>query len=129
MPQSNTIARIDGRYTCASCGEQQSDDPKLNACFCFPSLFGYVKRKPPPIQVFRTPDGKNNGLVALTSFDRGMAVGELVGLITKNVSGRDVMDISTPLATTKFGKKGLVTTRVLQTTAASRMHNRRLSLG
>lgn len=98
MPQSNTIARIDGRYTCASCGEQQSDDPKLNACFCFPSLFGYVKRKPPPIQVFRTPDGKNNGLVALTSFDRGMAVGELVGLITKNVSGRDVMDISTPLA-------------------------------
>ena len=98
MPQPNSIARINGQYICASCGEQQSDDPKANACFCFPSLFGCVKRKPPPIQVFRTPDGKNNGLLALTSFERGAAIGELVGLITKGVSGRDVMDSSTPLS-------------------------------
>ena len=98
MPQPDKIARINGQYICASCGEQQSDDPKLNACFCFPSLFGCVKRKSPPIQVFRTPDGKNNGLLALTSFERGAAIGELVGLITKGVSGRDVMDSSTPLA-------------------------------
>ncbi|KAF1925556.1 DEAD-domain-containing protein [Didymella exigua CBS 183.55] len=98
MPQPNSIARINGQYICVSCGEQQSDDPKANTCFCFPSLFGCVKRKPPPIQVFRTPDGKNNGLVALTSFERGSAIGELVGLITKGVSGRDVMDSSTPLS-------------------------------
>jgi ATP-dependent RNA helicase DDX49/DBP8 len=98
MPQPNSIARVNGQYICASCGEQQSDDPKANACFCFPSLFGCVKRKPPPVQVFRTPDGKNNGLLALTSFERGAAIGELVGLITKGVSGRDVMDSSTPLS-------------------------------
>lgn len=98
MPQPNSIARINGQYICASCGEQQSDDPKSNACFCFPSLFGCVKRKPPPIQVFRTPDGKNNGLIALTSFERGAAIGELVGLITKGMRGLDVMDSSTPLA-------------------------------
>ncbi|KAH6633179.1 hypothetical protein C7974DRAFT_310160 [Boeremia exigua] len=97
-PQTNAIARINGQYLCASCGEQQSDDSKTNACFCFPSLFGCVKRKPPPIQVFRAPDGKNNGLLALTSFERGAAIGELVGLITKGMSGRDVMDSSTPLA-------------------------------
>merc|ERR1711879_1064806 len=30
--------------------------------------------------------------------ERGAAIGELVGLITKGVSGRDVMDSSTPLS-------------------------------
>lgn len=98
IPQPNSIARTNGQYICASCGEQQSDDPKSNACFCFPSLFGCVKRRPPPIQVYRTSDGKNNGLVALTSFERGVAIGEIVGLITKGITGRDVMDISTPLS-------------------------------
>ncbi|KAJ4321683.1 putative RNA helicase [Neodidymelliopsis sp. IMI 364377] len=98
MPQPNSVARINGQYICASCEEQQSDDPKSNACFCFPSLFGCAKRKPPPIQVYRTPDGKNNGLVALTSFERGAAIGELVGLITKGVRHLDVMDSSTPLS-------------------------------
>jgi|SRR5690242_2718621 len=98
VPQNDTIARMNGQFICTSCGEKQSDNPKLNACFCFPSLFGCVKRKPAPVQVFRTPDGKNNGLLALTSFERGAAIGELVGLITKGVCGRDVMDSSTPLA-------------------------------
>lgn len=97
MPQPNSVARTNSQYTCALCSEVQSDDPKSNACFCFPSLFGCVKRKPPPIQVYRTPDGKNNGLVALTSFERGAAIGELVGLITKGVRHLDVMDSSTPL--------------------------------
>ncbi|KAF1938567.1 DEAD-domain-containing protein [Clathrospora elynae] len=97
-PQSNAVARTGGAYVCALCNEPQSDDPKENSCFCFPSLFGCVKRKPPPVQVYRTPDGKNNGLVALTSFDRGSAIGELVGLITKGVSHLDVMDSSTTLA-------------------------------
>ncbi|KAF1360746.1 SET domain-containing protein [Lizonia empirigonia] len=98
MPQPNSFARTNGQYICTSCGEQQSDDPKANACFCFPSLFGCSKRKPPPIQVYRTPDGKNNGLVALTAFERGAAIGELVGLITKGIRALDVMDSSTPLS-------------------------------
>ena len=97
-PQSNAVAKPGGAYICALCKEQQSDTAQENSCFCFPSLFGCVKRKPPPVQVYRTPDGKSNGLVALTSFDRGMEIGELVGLITKGVRHLDVMDSSTPLA-------------------------------
>jgi ATP-dependent RNA helicase DDX49/DBP8 len=98
MPQETAVTRASGAYVCALCNEQQSDEPKLNACFCFPSLFGCVKRKPPPVQVYRTAEGKNNGLVALTSFERGSAIGELVGLITKGVRHLDVMEGSTPLA-------------------------------
>lgn len=95
MPQSDVLARTSGIHICSLCGEQQSDDAKINSCFCFPSLFGCVKRKPAPVQVYRTSDGKNNGLVALTAFERGAAVGELVGLITKGVRHLDVMDSST----------------------------------
>jgi len=97
-PQITSVARVPGGYACALCHENQSDDPKANTCFCFPSLFGSVKRKPTPVQVYQTPDGKNNGLIALTSFERGSAIGEFVGLITKDVRHLDVMDSSTPLA-------------------------------
>ncbi|CBY00615.1 hypothetical protein IAQ61_011526 [Plenodomus lingam] len=97
-PQISSVAKVPGGYVCALCKESQSDDPKVNACFCFPSLFGSVQRKPPPVQVYRTLEGKNNGIVALTSFERGNAIGELVGLITKGVRHVDVMDSSTPLA-------------------------------
>ncbi|KAH7070425.1 hypothetical protein BKA63DRAFT_475651 [Paraphoma chrysanthemicola] len=100
MPQQNALSKNKGIYNCALCNEQQSDEPSSNACFCFPSLFGCVKRKPPPVQIYRTPDGKNNGLVALTAFDRGTAVGELVGLITNGVRHLDVMEGTTP--TTKY---------------------------
>jgi ATP-dependent RNA helicase DDX49/DBP8 len=99
MPQDNTISRLNGVYICTLCNEQQSDEPQSNACFCFPSLFGCVKRKTPPVQVYRTSDGKNNGLLALTAFERGTAVGELVGLITNGVRHLDVMEGSTPLMT------------------------------
>jgi ATP-dependent RNA helicase DDX49/DBP8 len=99
MPQQqDALTRTQGLYTCALCNEQQSDEAKLNSCFCFPSLFGCVKRKPPPIQVYRTADGKNNGLVALTSFERGAAIGELVGLITSGVRHLDVMEGATSMA-------------------------------
>lgn len=98
MPQQDAVTRTSGKYICALCNEQQSDEPKLNSCFCFPSLFGCVKRKSPPIQVYRTADGKNNGLVALTAFERGTAVGELIGLITKGVRHLDVMEGATPTA-------------------------------
>jgi ATP-dependent RNA helicase DDX49/DBP8 len=98
MPQETAVTRASGAFVCTMCNEQQSDEPKLNSCFCFPSLFGCVKRKAPPVQVYRTADGKNNGLVALTPFERGSAIGELVGLITNGVRHLDVMEGSTPLA-------------------------------
>lgn len=98
MPQQNAVTRANGIFLCALCNEQQSDEPKENSCFCFPSLFGCVKRKSPPIQVYRTAEGKNNGLTALTSFERGAAVGELIGLITKGVRHLDVMEGATPQA-------------------------------
>ena len=97
MPQRDAVAKANGAYVCALCGQQQSDDPMLNSCFCFPSLFGCTARKPPPVQIYRTPEGKNNGLVALTSFDRGAAIGELVGLITKGIRDLDVMEGCTSL--------------------------------
>jgi ATP-dependent RNA helicase DDX49/DBP8 len=98
MPQQNAVTQAAGIYICAVCNEQQSDEPKVNSCFCFPLLFGCVKRRPPPIQVFRTADGKNNGLIALTSFERGTAVGEIVGMITSGYQNTDLMDSSTPTA-------------------------------
>ncbi|KAI4665386.1 uncharacterized protein J4E78_002846 [Alternaria triticimaculans] len=97
-PQSSAVTRPGGAYICALCNEPQSDKPQDNSCFCFPTLFGCVKRKPPPVQIMRTSDGRNNGLAALTSFDRGTAIGELVGLITNGVRHLDVLDSSTPLA-------------------------------
>ncbi|PSN67928.1 DEAD-domain-containing protein [Corynespora cassiicola Philippines] len=98
IPQTNALARSNGTFICAACGEQQSDDPKKNACYCFPKLFGCVKRSPPPVQVYRTADGRNNGLVALTPYERGAAVGEFVGLVTKGLRHLDVMDSSTATA-------------------------------
>jgi ATP-dependent RNA helicase DDX49/DBP8 len=98
MPQSSAVTRPGGAYICALCNEPQSDEAQENSCYCFPTLFGCVKRKPPPVQIMRTPDGRNNGLVALISFDRGAAVGELVGLITNGVRHLDVLDSSTPSA-------------------------------
>jgi ATP-dependent RNA helicase DDX49/DBP8 len=99
IPRPNAI-QTSGTFVCATCGEQQSDNPGLNSCYCFPNLFGCVKRRPPPVQVFRTTDSRNNGLVALAPFERGAAIGEFVGLITKDVRHLDVMDSST--ATTSY---------------------------
>lgn len=78
-------------YTCRSCDERQSDDPKSNECQCFPNLYG-GKRTAPPVQVFRTPNGRNNGLLALLPFEAGTAVGEFVGMVTRGLSNMDVME-------------------------------------
>jgi hypothetical protein len=48
---------------CSVCSGRQSDITELNQCACFPALFGGV-RTPPPVQIFRTPNGKNNGVIA-----------------------------------------------------------------
>ncbi|KAB5578739.1 SET domain-containing protein [Coniochaeta sp. 2T2.1] len=80
--------------TCRKCEQDQSDDPKLKACHCFPSLFGGPARALCPVQIFRTSDGRNNGLQALVAFERGATIGEFVGLVTNGMRDVDVMDSS-----------------------------------
>ncbi|KAI1124481.1 hypothetical protein F5Y10DRAFT_249363 [Nemania abortiva] len=94
-PSSKALTQAPTSFVCQTCSNEQSDDPKLNCCYCFPSLFGCATLTPPPIQVFRTPDGRNNGLMALCAFERGAAVGEFVGVITKGLQDVDVMENTT----------------------------------
>ncbi|CZT08193.1 related to THI3-positive regulation factor of thiamin metabolism [Rhynchosporium agropyri] len=75
---------------CSDCGYFQSENISANECKCFPELYGAC-RAPVPVQVFRTPIGKNNGLIARCEFSRGSAIGEFTGLITKGMDGIDVM--------------------------------------
>ena len=85
--QSASAASI---YKCAACGMEQDDDLKLNNCYCYSSLFGGPNSQP-PVQVFHTTNGKQNGVQALVPFWRGIAIGEFVGLITKGIQDFDVM--------------------------------------
>lgn len=55
--------RDDSTFTCESCKEKQSNNWRNNDCRCFPNLFG-CDRGPCPVQVFRTANGRNNGLIA-----------------------------------------------------------------
>ncbi|RGP81071.1 set domain-containing [Fusarium longipes] len=87
----STAVCVSGLYVCDLCHQVQSSEAAVNACKCFPSLFG-APRFPSAVQVFRTPNGRNNGLQALISFERGAAIGEFVGLITKNIEDQDVLD-------------------------------------
>lgn len=86
MPNSDSTA-----YKCEVCNEHQSNDPTQNSCHCYPNLYGSPKAGVVPLQVFRTPNGKNNGLLACAAFEKGWAVGEFVGLITSGLQGMDVM--------------------------------------
>lgn len=78
-------------YTCSECGQRQSEDLQTEKCVCFPSLVASSGHVPAPVQVGRCPRGKNNGLFARCGFERGTAVGEFVGLVTKGIEGKDVM--------------------------------------
>ncbi|EWZ29044.1 hypothetical protein FOZG_17333 [Fusarium oxysporum Fo47] len=91
IPPLNAIACVTDTNICDVCGQAQSNDATLNSCKCFPSLFG-GPRLPCPVQVFRTPNGRNNGIQALLPFERGIAIGEFVGLVTKNMEDQDVLD-------------------------------------
>ncbi|KAI1825582.1 hypothetical protein F4861DRAFT_182845 [Xylaria intraflava] len=91
-PSADALIRVSGIFICQICAKEQSDDPKQNSCYCFPSLFGCTAPTPAPVQVFRTSDGRNNGLMALCAFERGAAVGEFVGVITKGLQDVDVME-------------------------------------
>ncbi|KAH7374635.1 SET domain-containing protein [Plectosphaerella cucumerina] len=97
VPPPNPAACVTGAHICHSCGQEQSEDPKANSCYCFPTFpgIGARMRNSVPVQVFRTTDGRNNGLVALCPFERGAAIGEFVGLVTKDLQDLDVMDSST----------------------------------
>lgn len=90
-PPLSAVACSTGTAICDACGQVQSENPQLNYCKCFLSLFG-GPRLPCPVQVFRTSNGRNNGLQALVPFERGIAIGEFVGLVTKGLEGQDVMD-------------------------------------
>ncbi|KAJ3563085.1 hypothetical protein NPX13_g8322 [Xylaria arbuscula] len=91
-PSSEALTRVSSLFICQDCANEQSDDPKLNNCYCFPSLFGCPTLTPSPVQVFLTPNGRNNGLMALCAFERGAAVGEFIGVITKGLRDVDVME-------------------------------------
>jgi len=78
-------------YTCDKCGEVQSAEAKDNCCKCFPDLYGATKRRSCPVQVYRTDNGRNNGLLACCPFERGSAIGEFVGLVTRGLENVDVM--------------------------------------
>ena len=83
-------------HICPICNERQNEDPKTNGCVCFPTLYGKNKEGFVPLQVFRTPNGKNNGLLAVRAFEMGAAVGEFIGQITSGISGKDVARLTNP---------------------------------
>jgi len=60
-PRTTTNATCD-HHICTNCHELQSSTIEDNACRCFPNLYG-GKLTTSPTQVFRTADGRNNGLM------------------------------------------------------------------
>ncbi|CAK1355292.1 SET domain-containing protein [Cercospora beticola] len=118
-------------YQCQICNERQSDDPRDNNCTCFPNLYGSAKAKHMPVQVYRTPNGKNNGLLACCPFERGAAIGEFVGQITSGVAGKDVMIGQTDRATYQIwqGEQGNYTRFVNHSCAPNSQFERFVWLG
>lgn len=78
-------------FYCKSCTLRQSQDVELNSCECYPDLYSPKPRTFCPVQIFRTPNGRNNGLIACCAFEVGHAVGEFVGMITSGLANMDVM--------------------------------------
>lgn len=117
---------------CDNCGKEQSDDPKRNSCSCFPTLFGTAQPLPAPVMVFRTSNGRNNGLISLCPFERGALVGEFIGLVTKGLSDVDVME-STSANGTKYqiwqGRQGNFTRFVNHSCKANAIYQRFSWLG
>jgi hypothetical protein len=118
---------------CGTCGKEQSDDPKQNSCFCFPTLFGTAKPLPPPVLVFRTADGRNNGLMALCGFERGAPIGEFVGVVTKGLSDVDVMESTVEADAEHYqiwqGRQGNFTRFVNHSCKANAQYQRFMWLG
>lgn len=87
------IKHKEDNYRCrvGTCEKLQSDDPAVNECECFPTLFGCAVRQIRAVQVVGDKDGKNNSLQALKEINRGWGIGEYVGLVTKGLRSEDVM--------------------------------------
>ena len=94
VPPATVSDCVSGAEICHNCGQVQSANPRHNRCECFRNLFGST-RGPCPVQIFRTLNGRNNGLQALVAFERGTAIGEFVGIVTRDITGCDVMSSST----------------------------------
>ncbi|KEQ72616.1 SET domain-containing protein, partial [Aureobasidium namibiae CBS 147.97] len=90
-PRQIAINSQQAAHICTVCGEKQSEDATESTCRCFPNLFGSDHLPMSPVQIFRTKNGRNNGLMACCPFERGVAIGEFTGLITKGLEGMDVM--------------------------------------
>ncbi|KAI5204985.1 SET domain-containing protein [Aureobasidium subglaciale] len=90
-PRQITVHSHQAAHICTVCGEKQSEDVTESTCCCFPNLFGSDQLPIAPVQIFRTKNGRNNGLLACCPFERGVAIGEFTGLITKGLEGMDVM--------------------------------------
>ncbi|KAH6656958.1 hypothetical protein BKA67DRAFT_553832 [Truncatella angustata] len=120
------VVRAAALPLCDTCEKEQSDNPKLNNCYCFPTLFGCASSTPSPVLVFRTADGKNNGLLALCAFERGAPIGEFVGLITKGLRDVDVMESSTPTSSYQIwqGRQGNFTRFVNHSCKANAQYQR-----
>lgn len=118
---------------CDTCGKEQSDDPRQNSCFCFPTLFGAARPLPSPVLIFRTADGRNNGLMALCAFERGAPVGEFVGVVTKGLSDVDVMESAVAAGAARYqiwqGRQGNFTRFVNHSCKANAQYQRFTWLG
>lgn len=90
-PRVICAADMPAAHTCGICNEAQSEDPTQNSCACFPRLFPAALQHNAPVQVYRTPNGRNNGLIACLPIERGGAVGEFLGLVTNGLENLDVM--------------------------------------
>lgn len=90
-PRVVHTSRAQDSHMCQICHERQSDDPPENNCNCFSNLYPQIVPYIAPVQVYRTPNGRNNGLVACLPFERGAAIGEFVGQVTSGLSNLDVM--------------------------------------
>lgn len=78
-------------FKCFDCHRRKSNNPQFNQCVYFPTLSASKSCIPIPVQVARCPRGKNNDLFTRCAFERGTAIGEFVGLVTKGIEGVDVM--------------------------------------
>lgn len=83
--------------------QDSTQDPNPNNtqsayCTCFPTIFSpHIANPPPtPVQIFRTPTGKNNGLIALLPFPPNTAIAQFLGLITHSLTHTDVMQPAQP---------------------------------
>jgi len=90
-PRVICAADVPAAHTCGVCNERQSGDAAQNSCACFPSLYPPSLQHTAPVQVYRTPNGRNNGLIACLPIERGGAVGEFLGLVTNGLENMDVM--------------------------------------